>query len=140
MLGYWGVVYDPKIHYLTATNLMAHIFVTLFMMLDFLITGNDIKLSHAVYTVGFGCAYAIFSFMYYSSGGLSRRLEHTIYPFLDWEKPTKALIVCLMAVVTAIIVHSLFILISFVRNFIRKLLFGTKQLKNEKDFENVNLA
>jgi hypothetical protein len=118
---------------------MAHIFVTLLMMLDFLITGNDIKLFNAVYTVGFGCAYPIFTFIYYSCGGLSRRLDHKIYPFLDWEKPGKTLIVCCVGVICVVVVHYLFILISSVRNMILKKLFEPKISENGKDLNNINL-
>jgi hypothetical protein len=88
------------------------------MMLDFLITGNDIKLFHVVYTVGFGSAYVIFSFIYYILGGTNRLLENKIYPFLDWEKPGKTLKVCCVGVICVAIVHFLFILISFAWNIV----------------------
>jgi hypothetical protein len=130
----------PEIHQITLITLMSHVFVILLMMLDFLITGNDINLFNAVYTVGFGCTYAIFSFIYYSSGGLTTRLDHKLYPFLDWEKPETTLIVCCVGVICVAIVHFLFILISYVRNIVVKKLFVSKVVENEKDLNNVNLA
>jgi hypothetical protein len=122
---------------MTLITLMSHVFVILLMMLDFLITGHSIKPLQIVSTMSFLCTYLIFTFMYYSFGGLTQKLDSKIYGFLDWEKPESALIVCCVVVLCAAFVHFLFVLISYARNLIIKKIGFAEPIVEKND--NVNL-
>jgi hypothetical protein len=107
-------------------------------MLDFLITGNDIKPLDTIYTECFMCIYATFTLIYYLCGGLTTELDHKIYSFLDWEKPGMTLIVWFLSMLSIAIITFTCILISYARNIIVKKLFDPKVVGNEKDPNDVD--
>lgn len=51
---------------------MVHVFNSVIMLIDLMIVGHPIKLSHAYWTMGIGLVYSIFSAIYFLAGGTTR--------------------------------------------------------------------
>lgn len=55
-----------------AVNLMVHVLNSIIMLIDLMIVGHPIKMTHAYWTMGIGLVYAIFSVVYFIAGGTTR--------------------------------------------------------------------
>jgi hypothetical protein len=71
-----------------AVNLMVHVFNSVIMLIDLMIVGHPIKLSHAYWTMGIGLVYSIFSAVYFLAGGTTRYVFdiNIFYNLLDLLK------------------------------------------------------
>lgn len=57
------------------------------MICEILVVAHPIRAAHALYGVGAGVAYGVFSAVYWACGGTDRFGLPAIYPALDWNKP-----------------------------------------------------
>lgn len=80
MVWYFFPLYIPEINKVDAVNLMVHVFNSVIMLIDLMIVGHPIKLTHAYWTMGIGLAYSIFSLVYFLSGGTTRWVQ------INWQR------------------------------------------------------
>lgn len=64
---------------------MVHVFNSVIMLIDLMIVGHPIKLSHAYWTLGIGIIYSIFSAVYFLAGGTTRYVENCIFPISKFK-------------------------------------------------------
>ncbi|XP_072018273.1 protein rolling stone-like [Amphiura filiformis] len=83
-------------------DLTLHAFPCLLGLIDVIITPIPVRLQHAVYPLGYGVVYLIFTLIYWAAGGTDPNGNTGIYPgLLDWEDPgtTCITIACSMGAV-----------------------------------------
>ncbi|KAL0901312.1 hypothetical protein ABMA27_006597 [Loxostege sticticalis] len=103
---YWTLVHDPKIHDINALNLLVHGGNSLAMICEILVTAHPIRAAHALYGVGAGIAYGLFSAVYWACGGTDRFGMPAIYPALDWNKPGSAFGFVALCAVVLLLAHA----------------------------------
>ncbi|RVE51093.1 hypothetical protein evm_004236 [Chilo suppressalis] len=103
---YWTVVYDPKIHDINALNLLVHGGNSLVMICELLVTTHPIRAAHALYGVGVGVAYGVFSAVYWALGGTDRFGLPAIYPPLNWNHTGSAFGFVALCAVILLLAHA----------------------------------
>lgn len=73
--------------------------------------------------------YSIFTLVYYLAGGTDRKLNNSIYPLVNWEKPGKTIVVCVGAIFFVVFMHILCCCVCKIRYLIHKKIFAKKEKK-----------
>ena len=83
---YWAFYSSvgPEHNLFSVDSLNLHMINGILAVVDLWISGIPVRLSHVIYTVSFGCAYVLFTVIYYAVGGENPEGEAYIYPFLDY--------------------------------------------------------
>ncbi|GBP42139.1 Protein rolling stone [Eumeta japonica] len=104
---YWSLVHDPQIHNVNALNLLVHGGNSLVMLSELMMTAHPMRAAHALYGVGAGLVYGVFSAIYWAAGGTDRLGNSAIYQALDWNKPGKAVGFVAMCAIVLCCAHAL---------------------------------
>lgn len=113
---YWGLVHDPKIHNLDTLNMLIHVSNSMLMILDFCVAAIPFELRCFWWSPLIATVYLVFTVVYYLAGGLDKRGSHKIYNVLDWEKPTRTLIVCVGGLSFLVVTHCLLYFLGRIRD------------------------
>ena len=101
-------------------SLHLHMINGIFAVVELWISGIPVRLYHALYSIAFGCAYVIFTAVYYAAGGQDPEGNRFIYPFLDYGSCPMAAVA--LAVSCAVLfvgaVHFIFFLQYIVRRHV----------------------
>ena len=65
-------------------SLHLHAINGIFAVVEIWLSGIPVRICHAVYSIAFGCAYILFTVLYYAAGGRDSVGHRFIYPFLDY--------------------------------------------------------
>ncbi|CAG9796423.1 unnamed protein product [Diatraea saccharalis] len=112
---YWTIVYDPKIHDIDALNLLVHGGNSLVMICELIVTAHPIRAAHALYSVGAGVTYGVFSAVYWGLGGTDRFGLPAIYPALNWNHAGSAFGFVALCAVILLLAHGFATCVSAVR-------------------------
>lgn len=101
-------------------SLNLHMINGIFAVLDLWLSGVPVRMCHAVYSIGFGCAYILFTVVYYVAGGEDPEGHRYIYPFLDYGSNMQRVVAlgASCAVFFVGLVHILFFLQYTLRKYI----------------------
>lgn len=102
---YWSLIYNAEHASLDAMNFLVHGVNSLLMLLDLLVVAHPVKIFHFLYPLALSLIYAIFTYVYFISGGLSKDGTRYIYPIIKWDKPGTTTLVCLGVMVFLIVLH-----------------------------------
>lgn len=107
-------------------SLHLHAINGIFAVVEIWLSGIPVRICHVVYSIAFGCAYILFTVLYYAAGGRDSVGNRYIYPFLDYGSNAGAAISLAVSCAVFLVggVHLLF----FVQYKIRKC-FTDKILK-----------
>ena len=138
---YWVAVYDPaENHVLDALNLLVHVANSAVMILDVLVAAHPMRLLHAFWPLLFVFKYLAFSLIYYLAGGTDRHERTSIYPVLDWERPGRTTVVCVLGLSFVVAVHTAVWALHLARRRIgRSLRDAKKAAKSDKKDPGVQL-
>ncbi|XP_026284897.1 protein rolling stone-like isoform X2 [Frankliniella occidentalis] len=103
---YWVAVYDPSEHVLDALNILVHAANSALMLVDVLMSAHPLRLLHAFWPLLFVFVYLSFSLVYFLAGGTDRMDRTCVYPVLDWERPTRTTVVCVLGLSFVVAVHT----------------------------------
>ncbi|XP_022915594.1 protein rolling stone-like isoform X2 [Onthophagus taurus] len=117
---YWALLYDETKMEVDAQNIFVHGTNSLVMLIDLFVVAHPLYLVQCYWSVLFGIVYIVFSIIYHLCGGTSRNEEPFIYPVLDWGKPGKTTIVCVLVLVFLIVLHIFSCCIQLFRSHIDK--------------------
>ncbi|XP_051159727.1 protein rolling stone-like isoform X2 [Leptopilina boulardi] len=109
---YWSVIYNPQIHSVDILNILLHVFNSILMIVDMCMVKIPIFLFSAWWCLIVALLYVLFSIIYYAAGGVDKLGNHFIYAILDWKKPMRTVIVCLVVTIFLLIVHGVFCLLA----------------------------
>ncbi|XP_055301374.1 protein rolling stone [Sitodiplosis mosellana] len=104
---FWTVLHDPERDKIDAINLMVYVFNSVIMLIDLMTVTHPINLNHTYWTMSIGVIYTLFSVVYFIAGGTDRTKSKSIYRYLDWRKPGKAIVVSLGCIFSVFVVHVL---------------------------------
>lgn len=125
---YWGVLYGPEVK-ITPSNILCHVFNSVFMFLDLLVVAYPIRLLHIFLPCVFGSVYAVFSYIYFAAGGLNQHGETFIYKVLDWRKPEATLITCAGVLALSCFIYIIMFMVYKVRVIIYRRIFSPAVFK-----------
>ncbi|XP_034237063.1 protein rolling stone-like isoform X2 [Thrips palmi] len=103
---YWVAVYEPETHVLDALNILVHAANSALMIMDILLAAHPLRLLHAFWPLLFVTIYLSFSLVYFLAGGTDRMDRTCVYPVLDWAKPTRTTVVCVLGLSFVVAVHT----------------------------------
>ncbi|KAL4716906.1 hypothetical protein ACJJTC_012717 [Scirpophaga incertulas] len=112
---YWTLVHNPKIHDINALNLLVHGANSAVMVCELLVTAQPVRAAHALYGVGAGVAYGVFSAVYWALGGTDRFGLPAIYPALNWNQPGSAFGFVALCAVVLLVAHALATILAALR-------------------------
>ncbi|XP_055316728.1 protein rolling stone-like [Sitodiplosis mosellana] len=111
---------------ISLSSIMNHALNSVIMFIDFLIVAYPMSLYHAIQPMCFGACFAVFSYIYYSCGGVNEFGDPFIYTLLNWEKPENALTTVVAVSILVILVHMILFYIYKLRVFTQLRLFETE--------------
>lgn len=89
-------------------------------------TCGPIRVLHFIYTAILGGIYSLFNAIYFLNDGTILEGRHYAYNVLDWGKPSRAAITCILCVVLCIFSQVILYELYCIRHFIyTKLYFGS---------------
>ncbi|XP_012258777.2 uncharacterized protein LOC105687580 isoform X1 [Athalia rosae] len=118
-VGYWGAVYDPKVHNKDPLNFMLHLLNSILILFDLLIVAFPLRIEHFWWPVSCVTIYLLFTVFYYLAGGLDKNGLHYIYKVLDWEKPGRSTLISFGGLLFLTIVHCVLCSIAKLRIYVR---------------------
>lgn len=90
---YWGFFTDSasssKHNLFSLDSLHLHMINGILAVVELWLSGIPVRLCHAAYSIAFGCAYVLFTGLYYLAGGCGAEGNKFIYPFLDYDSNAK---------------------------------------------------
>lgn len=128
---YWVAVYDPNEDILDALNILVHAANSVLMVLDVLVSAHPLRLLHAFWPLLFVKIYLGFSFVYFLCGGQDRMGRNYVYPVLNWEKPARSTVVCVLGLSFVVAVHTAVWAMHLARRRIARSLREAKQAANK---------
>jgi hypothetical protein len=88
---YWAFYTDSNseqnLYSLDSLNL--HAINGIIAVVEIWLSGIPVRICHALYSIGFGCVYILFTVLYYAAGGRDSVGHRFIYPFLDYSSNAK---------------------------------------------------
>lgn len=111
-LNYWIFVYTPEHFQIDFNNVMSHIMNAVIPLIDVWIIKQPGKFQMCIFPTLFGAIYLLFTWLYPALGGMNRKGENFICPFLDWiDNPKLAFISGTVFLVQIVIIHAVITLI-----------------------------
>ncbi|KAF7280190.1 hypothetical protein GWI33_006316 [Rhynchophorus ferrugineus] len=102
---YWTLIYNAEQAKLDAMNFLVHGCNSILMYLDLWVVSHPVKIFHFLYPLALSFIYAIFTYIYYACGGVSKDGTPYIYPIIKWDQPSKTTLVCFSVMVFMILIH-----------------------------------
>lgn len=108
-------------------SLNLHAINGIFAVLDLWLSGVPVRVYHALYSISFGCAYVLFTGVYYAADGRDSQGNRFIYPFLDYSSNPRAAAALALSCAVLFVgaVHFIFFLHYVVRKSITSTLHPT---------------
>lgn len=130
---YWGLIHNPEIHVVDPLNIMQHCFNSVLMLTDLFISNVPFRMRSYWWCPVVVIFYSIFTVIYYAAGGLDKKGNHYIYKVLDWQKPERALLVCVGGLLFLVFLHFVLYALTLLRDFVFKRMYIVNVDHNKPD-------
>ncbi|EEB14542.1 protein rolling stone, putative [Pediculus humanus corporis] len=124
---FWSTLYDPEVDSVNATNIMTHVFNSIFILLEVSLVAHPTRLIHFYMPICYASIYAVFSLLYQVFWPEGFENSEYIYKILDWKYPGEALVTCAGATLCLITIHTLFVLVHLFKIWLKNRLNKKKQ-------------
>ncbi|CAH8461314.1 unnamed protein product [Schistosoma turkestanicum] len=92
-----------------------HSLTPILVLIDTCLCAIPIRMIHVIYPCLVGLIYSLFTYLFWLLGGAGPYDKGQVYPSVDWSKPIPTVLVCLCALMAAILCHVILYIIYFIR-------------------------
>ncbi|VEL06838.1 unnamed protein product [Protopolystoma xenopodis] len=70
-----------------------------------MISSIPIRLVHVIYPLCINLLYAVFTFVFWTSGAPGPSGKGTIYEQINWSRPIMAIVACQLVIILSLLIH-----------------------------------
>ncbi|XP_050413775.1 protein rolling stone [Patella vulgata] len=112
---YWSMIFKAS-KGVNPVSLAVHGINSVYVFLNLFITAVPNRILHFYQPVIYGIIYTVFTAVYHAANGTNMRDQPYVYSVLNWDKPTKTIIMAIISTFIAIPIMHLFVyLLYFIR-------------------------